>query len=242
LQKQLGELKEFEDVTQEALSQYVTQRRLIDIDIAATRARLDACQKILSGRADLAPNKISQLEGLKTVAEVELVGYAAKRAALESIIRDGRQYLSRQNEIKLLTQRLKQQTSDIANIEATLAYLKAALEPKTYFGEVVSYDQRGWPHVNEVLIGGVRWQEKRGLDLLPFPGMPGLGDAGTGAVPIPGMPGFGGAGSGAVPMGEMPGASKSGWGSSAAGAMPKGPFPKAKPEPGAKLQASPSPK
>ncbi len=93
LEKQLEGLKEFEDITKEALVNFITQQRLISVDMRGVKARIDACNKILvSGtKRRLALSRIEQLETLKIAAEIELVGLAARKEALEEIVKKGRE-------------------------------------------------------------------------------------------------------------------------------------------------------
>ena len=93
LEKQLKDLKEFEDITQEALVNFITQQRLISVDMRGVKARINACNKILATGMSrrLAPSRVEQLETLKIAAEIELVGLAARKEALEDIVKKGRE-------------------------------------------------------------------------------------------------------------------------------------------------------
>lgn len=88
-EKQLEALKDFEDLGEETLVDFRTQLRLISVDMAGTKARIDACNKILAGRKDLGPSRIEQVETVKITAEIELVGLAARKDAIEKIVELG---------------------------------------------------------------------------------------------------------------------------------------------------------
>ena len=85
----MEDLKGFEDITAEAFANFTTQQRLISVNVAGINARIEACNKILR-RDALSPARIEQVETVKTSAEIELVGLAAKKAALEEIVTKGR--------------------------------------------------------------------------------------------------------------------------------------------------------
>lgn len=91
--KQLAGLKQFEDITQEALVNFITQQRLISVDMQGVKARIAACNKILGGGTErrLTPSRVEQLETLKITAEIELVGLAARKEALEDLVNKGRE-------------------------------------------------------------------------------------------------------------------------------------------------------
>jgi hypothetical protein len=90
LEKQLAELKEYADITPEALAQFTTQQRLISVDMQGVKARIDACNKILAG-VPRPSRRSEQLETLKITAEIELVGLAARKEALEKIVEKGQE-------------------------------------------------------------------------------------------------------------------------------------------------------
>jgi hypothetical protein len=85
-EKQLEASSEYEDVTQEALNGLITQQRLISVDLAGVRARIAACTKILTGRDQLRPSQVEQVEQIKITAEIELAGLEARKAAIDQIV------------------------------------------------------------------------------------------------------------------------------------------------------------
>ncbi len=89
--EQLQQLEQFDDITKEALDGLTTQRRLISVDLAGVRARLEACEKILAGRDKLSPSRVEQVETIKIAAEIELVGLMARQAYIDHIVEMGRQ-------------------------------------------------------------------------------------------------------------------------------------------------------
>ena len=92
-QKQLDELKPWSDRgDSEAKRSLVVQQRLIAVEEAGVAARIEACEKILKEGKGLTPARIDQVETIKTTAEIELVGLAAKRKTIEQIIEKVRQY------------------------------------------------------------------------------------------------------------------------------------------------------
>ncbi len=92
IKTQLEELKEFEDLTSESLVNFTTQLRLISVDLAGIRARIEACHRILV-RESASKSRAEQVETVKVTAEIELVGLAARKAAIEEIVENGRRRL-----------------------------------------------------------------------------------------------------------------------------------------------------
>ena len=94
--QQLNE--QFEDVKESAvdadeLKRLTTERRLLDVDLAGIRARIDAAEEIiakLKGQPRETLRRIEQLEDIKITAEIDLAGLAARRKVLDQMINDGK--------------------------------------------------------------------------------------------------------------------------------------------------------
>ena len=127
LDNQLEGLKEFEDITREALANFITQQRLISVDIQGVKARIEACNKILGSmhivKRGLTPSPVAQLETLKITAEIELVGLAARKEALEEIVKKGR-------ELKEVSTKRVQGHNHVTTLERGISQM---LEGITYY-------------------------------------------------------------------------------------------------------------
>jgi len=91
--KQLEQLVPWKDITSETLANLTTQQRMLGVEEAGLKARIAAIEKIVAdaskkGARHLA--KFEQLDIAKTVAEIDLVALAAKRAAIEQLTEKGR--------------------------------------------------------------------------------------------------------------------------------------------------------
>jgi len=128
--KQLAGLKEFEDITKEALVNFITQQRLISVDMQGVKARIDACNKILvSGmKRRLAPSRIEQVETLKITAEIELVGLAARKEALEDLVKKGRELKEVSTKRVQVRKRVESLEQEISRILEGITHYEAELK------------------------------------------------------------------------------------------------------------------
>jgi hypothetical protein len=84
VEKEADKYKEFEDITHEALVTLKTQRRMLAVDLAGVKARIDACQQMLAKERSAA--RMDQIETTRVNAEIELRGLNAKQAEIDCII------------------------------------------------------------------------------------------------------------------------------------------------------------
>ena len=85
------------DIDADELSRLKTQRRLLDVELAGLRARVEAAQTILEKiRGE---EQVSKLLDIKIMAEIDIAGVAARRQALDGIIAEGTERRRMQKEI-----------------------------------------------------------------------------------------------------------------------------------------------
>ncbi|MHC4178717.1 MAG: hypothetical protein ACYSWU_14495 [Planctomycetota bacterium] len=129
LKKQLANLKEFEDITPAALANFITQQRLISVEMQGVKARIDACNKILGGAGRrLTPPRVEQLETIKITAEIELVGLAARKKALEEIVKQGRERKEVSAKRVHAQLRVSSLGGEISHVSSGIAHYKAELK------------------------------------------------------------------------------------------------------------------
>jgi hypothetical protein len=80
-----------ERISEDAIEDLKTEKRLIAVDIVGAQARVDACEKILKGDDVRGPKATEQVESLKLTAEIELVGLTARQDAIGKMIDAGNQ-------------------------------------------------------------------------------------------------------------------------------------------------------
>lgn len=80
--------EQFEFITTATIDDLKTQKRLIAVDMAGAKARIEACQKILAAGIPT-PKTREQVESIKITAEIELVGLTAQKDTISQIIDDG---------------------------------------------------------------------------------------------------------------------------------------------------------
>jgi hypothetical protein len=83
-------------VSHDELSQLKTERRLLEVELAGIRARIETAEEILAKLKELqkaagrpADARILKVEDLKITAEIDLAGLAARRKALDLLIEEG---------------------------------------------------------------------------------------------------------------------------------------------------------
>lgn len=79
------ELQQYEETSQELLTQLKAQQRLATIDIAGVKARIDACNQLLKS---VSSGRKEQVETTKIAAEIELVGLTARKKAVDNIVQE----------------------------------------------------------------------------------------------------------------------------------------------------------
>jgi hypothetical protein len=87
--KQLESLKGYDDIRAESLVTFTEKRRMLDVDMTYTKARIDACNNILNAREAPTALRIQQAEAIKAAAEIDLAGQEAERTKIETILKNG---------------------------------------------------------------------------------------------------------------------------------------------------------
>ncbi|MGA2059462.1 MAG: hypothetical protein ABSG67_03190 [Thermoguttaceae bacterium] len=85
-QQEMEKYQEFTDITHEALTGLTTQRRMLEVDLAGIKARIEACQEMLAKSGNMPAARKDQIETARVTAEIELRGLDAKRAEIDRIV------------------------------------------------------------------------------------------------------------------------------------------------------------
>jgi hypothetical protein len=85
-QQEMEKYQEFADITHEALTGLTTQRRMLEVDLAGIKARIEACQEMLAKSGNMPAARKDQIETARVTAEIELRGLDAKRAEIDRIV------------------------------------------------------------------------------------------------------------------------------------------------------------
>ncbi len=114
-------LGQYEYVNPDTIADLNTQQRLITVDLAGVKARIDACTRILQRDDVRGRNIAEQVESIKITAEIELVGLAARKQAIDEIIRRAseRQDLSAQRDVEKVA--LRQLAGTIESQQKSIA-------------------------------------------------------------------------------------------------------------------------
>ena len=79
----------YDFMSDDSIAELRNQRRLLLVDIAGTRARIEACAALLERNKPRVIHTAQQVESLKITAEIELAGHSARESALSAIINSG---------------------------------------------------------------------------------------------------------------------------------------------------------
>jgi hypothetical protein len=83
--QEVEKYKEFADITPEAIVTLTTQRRMLAVDLAGIKARIDACREMLA-KENISAARKDQIETTRVNAEIELRGLNAKQSEIDGII------------------------------------------------------------------------------------------------------------------------------------------------------------
>jgi hypothetical protein len=89
------ELETLEPYSEASLVDLDTQRRILAVDVAGTKARVTACEELLKKYTTVnAGNRarVEEIEGLKIAAEIELVGLTARMDAIRAFVEEGKRF------------------------------------------------------------------------------------------------------------------------------------------------------
>jgi len=149
-----------EQLTKEELANLAAQQRLIAVEEAGIKARIAASEKMLKatepfragGREPIANPNYDALVTLKTTAEIELVGLAAKRAAIQEILDSSKKRSELTAKRDGLGSRLADARRRVEEAERRLATYSTAVEQKMPFAEVVD---------GKVFIRRIKWKQPK---------------------------------------------------------------------------------
>jgi chromosome segregation ATPase len=143
-EKELDQLKQYEDLSREVLTNLTTQLWQIAVDKAGVEARIKACEK-LRGKPDGAN---AEVERLKTAAEIELTGLQAREGAVKDVVAKGRKRAQLVNTLDRARLWAVSWEANILHEEAAVAYYEDQLKRYQPFPIVD----------NKVTIRPVKWQ------------------------------------------------------------------------------------
>jgi len=152
--KQLEQLVPWKDITSETLANLTTQQRMLGVEEAGLKARIAAIEKIVAdaskkGARHLA--KFEQLDIAKTVAEIDLVALAAKRAAIEQLTEKGRKRVELSAAVGGPRGRSTMAEMRLDAVEPRAQAYAAAVAQKMPFAEVDG----------KIVIRRIRWEQPK---------------------------------------------------------------------------------
>jgi hypothetical protein len=139
------QLKTAESLDAQAIGDLRTQRRLLEVDLAGVRARVEACEALLN-RGGLTNSRKEQVENLKVAAEIELAGLAARQKTLDFIINQGDKGLALASKDKSV----KSQESNIRRFEGYVADTQRRMD---MYGPFRLVDDK-------VVIRPIKWEKQ----------------------------------------------------------------------------------
>jgi hypothetical protein len=184
-EEELNPLKSYEDITPQSIGSLVSQQRMVEVDLAGIKARIEACNKLLAERS-MPVSRSEQVETVKISAEIDLVGLAARKEAIERLVTNGRRRIDLEAKSGRAASEVARWQHEVDQAAFPTEAAKIARDEKLPFAQVQA----------KVLVRRVKWVEPSRM------GMPGRG--GMGGIPgsMPGM--MAAPGARAMP-GRMPG-------------------------------------
>jgi hypothetical protein len=113
-------LKGYVDVDEKSLATFTEKRRMVDVDMVETKARIDACDKVLSQKDIPVVTPLDRVRAIQITAQIELNGQQAKRAAVEKILKDGARRLALLNLVEDKTAEVADEKKKIPDDEAAI--------------------------------------------------------------------------------------------------------------------------
>lgn len=139
-----------EQLTKEEVASLAAQKRQIAVDEAGAKARIAACEKIVKG--GLTGWRLNNVDAVKTTAEIELVGLAAKRAAIEEILDGSKKRSELTAKRNVLAEALAGAEGRVKEAQRRLAIYSTAIEQKMPFAEVVD---------GKAFIRRIKWEQDK---------------------------------------------------------------------------------
>ena len=143
---ELDSLNAYTDMNKDALAAVLAQKRMLDVDLAGVRARVEACREILVSSKNN-PALAAHVEELKITAEIELAGLTAKQEALDKIVSAGRRRLELEEKRRSLQNALRDLDRKRARAAFLADWYRQAVERKWAYAEVAP-----------VMNGKIHWE------------------------------------------------------------------------------------
>lgn len=151
MEKELEALEAYQDLDKEALSALTTQQRLIDVDLAGVKAKIEACSRLLKDpdihQGPHASARIDAVETLKVTAEIELVGLTARKTAIDEIVGKGQARHSVGRKVSALQMLQSREDKKITRVEQTIAQYEALRRANVPF-----------PVEGKIVIRPIQWE------------------------------------------------------------------------------------
>jgi hypothetical protein len=150
--KQLEQLAPWTDINRETLASLTTQQRMLAVEEAGLKARIGAIEKIFSdSRSQRRPAVSEQLAIAKTMAEIDLVALAAKRAAIQELTEKGRKRVELSEAVNLRRGPGSVAEMRLDGVEPRAQAYAAAVAQKMPFAEVDG----------KIVIRRIRWEQPK---------------------------------------------------------------------------------
>jgi hypothetical protein len=146
---ELSQTKNPEVLEPQAINDLKTQRRLLEVDLAGVKARIDACETILN-RGGLTNARRDQVENVKIAAEIELAGLAARQKTLNAIIDEA-------EKSRDFSARLRQKQMEVTNLQRRLRDAEQRLAAHV---ETIKQFVPFRPVDDKVVIRPIKWEAK----------------------------------------------------------------------------------
>jgi hypothetical protein len=129
--QELAKYKDFDDIKAEAIVTLTTQRRMLAVDLAGIKARINTCEEMLTQK-NLPAGRKDQIETTLVAAQIELHGLDAKQAEIDRIIQGAQsrqKLLFKTNSYSASVQTLKSSSEKIQTANQELDEYQLGYQP-----------------------------------------------------------------------------------------------------------------
>jgi hypothetical protein len=144
------ELKDYSDYSEDILPGLRQQQMALEVDLAGTTARIEACNLLLAKPTDkggLSQERRGTVEDTKIQAEISLAGFQSQRAKLEEFVKKAKTRAELDVRQLMAEQRVSVLTNEIATLQGRILETEAQL---AYFAPVTVVDDK-------IVVHPVQW-------------------------------------------------------------------------------------
>lgn len=139
-------LQDYSGFDQQTLSALQLQRLQLDVDMAGVQARLDACERMLTKMDEKSPGR-AQVENSRIAAEIELIGFVARRTKLQELLDRAKAHDTLKDELAKVQREATRSGSRVQSLEGQISEIDAqikAMAPPPLKDDTITIQEVEW--------------------------------------------------------------------------------------------------